>query len=90
MDKKVAVDGSIAGGAIIASATKTFAEGRPVALDGDPVTPHGTGLHAAATMQATSTSVIVEGKRVVRSGDSATCGDTVTDISCAQTVLAGD
>lgn len=88
--KKVAVNGSIAGGAIVSSATKTRANSNLIALHGDSVAPHGAGLHAAAVVIASTTKVFVEGKAVVRDGDLATCGDTVSGATCSPNVFAGD
>jgi uncharacterized Zn-binding protein involved in type VI secretion len=74
----VARNTDICGGAIIATATKTFVNGLLVARLGDTVTSHGTGPHAAATLVGCSLTVLVEGKGVCRFGDAATCGHTVS------------
>lgn len=79
--KKIARNGDTCGGAIISSATKTKVNGIFVALHGDAVTSHGTGLHAAATLIASTTTVKAEGKLVCRFGDSATCGHTISTAS---------
>lgn len=68
----------VGGGQVIATTLFTTSYGKKIARDGDSVTPHGVGPHAAATLIASQTQFIVEGKPVCRIGDSATCGDTIS------------
>ena len=70
---------STAGGVISSpgAPTVTFL-GSKVSLDGDEVTPHGTGIHAAATVVAgNNTTVFINGKLVIVRTDSATCAHSV-------------
>lgn len=66
------------GGKIIASATKMTVNGKPVALLLDKVADHGSGPHNSAALVTGSPKLTCEGKRVVRVGDGASCGHTVT------------
>lgn len=59
-------------------ATKVFIEGSKAALFGDNVSSHGSGLHAASTINSGSSKVFIEGKQAVRVGDTSTCGHSVT------------
>lgn len=77
----IARNGDTCGGAIIATATKTFVNGILVARLGDAVETHGTGPHAAATMVEASSTIFAEGIAVCRQGDHASCGDSVTTYS---------
>jgi uncharacterized Zn-binding protein involved in type VI secretion len=73
------VDGDlVGGGTVIATTVFTTSYGKKIARHGDAVTPHGIGPHAAATLIASQTQYVVEGKAVCRIGDSATCGDTIS------------
>lgn len=53
-------------------------EGALVVLLGDPVTPHGEGLHSAPTMAEASPWVTINGTPVCREGHRATCGHPTT------------
>ena len=72
------------GGAIISGASRTLAEGHPVARKGDPVS---CAQHGMQTIAGGSTTVLVEGKPVARVGDAISCGATI--VSGAGTVQAG-
>ena len=63
-------------GGIITSAgqSKFYVNGSLAIVHGDPVTPHGIGVHAGPTMIANTTKVFINGKAVVQAGDLATCG----------------
>ena len=74
----VARHGDPCGGTILATATKTFVNGIPVARLGDRVTAHGDGPHANATLVQASTTVFAEGIQVCRVGDAASCGHVIT------------
>ena len=66
-----------AGGIITNTAqSSVFVNGRVWAVQGAIVASHGTGPHAAATMQGASSTVRAGGSGVCRQGDSATCGHT--------------
>ncbi|MDD4242730.1 MAG: hypothetical protein PHG08_00320 [Bacilli bacterium] len=71
---------SVAGGVISGpgSNTVTFL-GSKVSLDGDAVTPHGTGLHAAPIVVATHNSTVTIGNiLVIVNTDLATCSHQVS------------
>ena len=68
-------DGDRAGGSIRGSASNVFIGGRPAALDGDPVMPHGKKRHKAGPrMRARTSNVFVNNKPICKAGDTATCG----------------
>ena len=77
--KSIARDGDIVGpgGKIISKAKNVFVGGKKVAIEGSPVTPHDSDPTHKATMKASS-SVFVNGRRVCRDGDKATCRHSVT------------
>jgi len=64
------------GGKIISKAKNVFIGGKKVAIEDSPVTPHDSDPTHKATMKASS-NVFVNGRRVCRDGDKATCGHTV-------------
>lgn len=83
MPKNVGKIGDVVGGGVLTGpglAPNVLVNGVPIALVGTPVTYHGLGLHAAATMVGAST-VLVNGIPVVGSGDLATCGDPLVATS---------
>lgn len=63
---------------MIASQSKVTADGRPVVVQGDGVTPHPPNPtlppHANATMAGASAKVFIGGVAAVRAGDAANCG----------------
>ena len=77
--RAIARDGDTVGpgGKIITKAKNVFIGGRKVAVEDSPVTPHDKDPTHIATMKATS-NVFVNGKRVCRDGDKATCRHSVT------------
>ena len=76
--RPIAREGDIVGpgGKIISKAKNVFIGGKKVAIEDSPVTPHDKDPTHIATMKATST-VFVNGKRVCRDGDKATCSPAV-------------
>jgi len=72
----VSRDNDSAGGDLIPTQDKVYANGEKIIRDGDPVAGHGIAPHASPTMIAGSNNVYVLGKAVVNAGDSATCGHT--------------
>jgi uncharacterized Zn-binding protein involved in type VI secretion len=78
---KVARNGDVCGGLIIATATKTYINGKLVARIGDSITSHGIGKHASATMVGGSSTVFAEGIGVCRLGDVASCGHAISTAS---------
>ena len=68
----------IAGGLLIATQSTVKANGNNIIKNGDPVTGHGSGVHASPTMIAGSNNVFVGGVAVCNAGDLATCGDAAT------------
>ena len=77
--RAIARDGDTVGpgGKIISKARNVFIGGKKVAIEDSPVTPHDKDPTHIATMKATS-NVFVNGKRVCRDGDKATCRHSVT------------
>ncbi|RYA23898.1 hypothetical protein CRU96_05685 [Malaciobacter halophilus] len=70
---RVGVDS--AGGVILGGGQNfVYANGALVAVDGDPVAPHGVAPHAAPVMIAGSKNVFINGIAVCNAGDLATCG----------------
>lgn len=68
-----------AGGTILGVLAPTvYVNGTPVSVVGDPVTPHGVGVHAGPTMATGSSTVFACGKPVCRAGDLASCGHPAT------------
>lgn len=51
-----------------------YANGSLVSVDADPVTPHGSGVHAGPVMIANSKQVFINGIPVCKEGNTATCG----------------
>jgi uncharacterized Zn-binding protein involved in type VI secretion len=80
----VGVDQDVAGGAVTATATRMTVGSKLVLRLGDPVAPHGTGVHATAVMAEASARLIVEGLGVCRLGDLASCGHALvaTGVRC--------
>jgi uncharacterized Zn-binding protein involved in type VI secretion len=62
-------------------AATVFAEGAPVSVVGDSVSPHGEPPHVAATIISGSATVFAEGKPVVVQG--------LSTASCAHVVNTG-
>ena len=78
---------STAGGPIIGPGAPTvLVNGTPVSVLGDAVTPHGDSVHASAKIVSSSFTVLAQGKGIVRSGDSASCGHFV---SAGSNVIVG-
>ena len=83
----VARDGDLCGGAIKATAIKTFVNGKKVARIGDKVEQHGDSPHDDATLtEARDDSLvfnrpIVEGMPAALEGDKATCGHAISQAS---------
>lgn len=61
--------------------SKVYVEGKLAAVLGDTVAYHGVSPHNNATMTESSTKVYFGGKKVVRSGDKASCNHTATGSS---------
>lgn len=77
MNKKIAVNGDIAGGAVASSTTKMIVNGKGVIRLGDHVTSHGDSPHDAAVMAQATSGLSVGGIPVCRDGDLASCGDAI-------------
>lgn len=89
MVAKLGGGGTLVGGRapiIGPGAPTVIAEGLPVSVLGDDVTPHGEPPHAKARIIMSSFTVFANGRGVVRQGDLASCGDTVISQS---TVFVG-
>ena len=82
-----------AGGAATGASTTVLVNGRGVVYPGSSVTPHpccgapGCEIHCVAVVVGPgSSTVLVEGKRVIRQGDSDICGHSrmtaSTDVIC--------
>ena len=67
-------DKNNAGGAISQGDSSVTVNGLAIAVNSNPVTPHGGGPHSNAKTKATQSSVFVNGKPVVVTGDKDTCG----------------
>ena len=69
----------VAGGTIIGGGqASVYVNGALAVVLGDPVTPHGPGLHGAPFMAEASSSVFINGIPVCREGDAANCGHTAS------------
>ena len=77
----VARDSDACGGSIIGSGYTVFVNGKPAALVGDPITPHGDSPHTTSRLVSRSGSVYFQGKSVARSGDVASCGHSISTSS---------
>ena len=71
----------IAGGLLIATQSTVKANGANVIVNANPVTGHGSGVHASPIMIAGSNNVFVGGIKVCNAGDFATCGHPATGSS---------
>jgi uncharacterized Zn-binding protein involved in type VI secretion len=58
-----------------------YIEGRPIAVIGTPVSPHGNNPHRTAVMVSGSPNVFAGNIPVCRAGDVASCGDTLRTLS---------
>jgi len=58
-----------------------YANDSLVSVNGDPVAPHGVGVHAGPVMIAGSNNVFVNGIAVCNEGDLATCGHSASGSS---------
>lgn len=77
MADQVAIDGSIAGGAISATGTRCLVGGEPVAVVGDVVLGHGDSPHDSVTMSEGSSRLVIGTDLVCFAGNLATCGHQV-------------
>lgn len=77
MSSNIAVVGvdKVSTGLILDGSTKVFLSGKNVAVVGSHVADHGS--HTNVTMTQGSATVYVEGKKLCRKGDLASCGDTI-------------
>lgn len=55
-----------------------FIDAQPVVVKGDPVTPHGVGVHASPVMAEGSDYWTLNGVPVCRAGHLASCGHPTT------------
>lgn len=67
-----------AGGVLLEGDETVLVNGAAFAFDGVSVARHGDAPHSSPTMIASTGSVFVGGIPVIREGDSATCGHTVS------------
>ena len=73
------VNQDTAGGTIIGILAPTvFVNGKPIAVKGANVEPHGSGPHGSPKMQDHSGTVFANGIEICRAGDTATCGHPAT------------
>ena len=68
-------------------APNVFINGKPIALRGATVTPHGVGSHSNSILDGSSLTLYVNGIPVCREGDLASCGHPIT--SGSSTVFSG-
>jgi len=68
-----------AGGPILAqnAARNVFVNGAPIALEFDPITPHGQDQHAAASILTGAPNVLVNGIPVATTSSSTSCGHPI-------------
>lgn len=73
-------DTNTAGGVATVGASTVFVEGAQAMLPGSAVTPHGCcgakgcGAHCSAQTKGGSSTVFVEGKKILNTDDIDTCG----------------
>lgn len=80
--------GAVLGPGSLAGGTPVYAEGAPVSLLGDTVSPHGDPPHSSSLLLTGSSTVFGPGGLpLVRQGDPATCGHVATG---SVTVIVGD
>ena len=61
------------------SASTVYADGKPVALMGDKVAPHGKAPHSSATLtQNPAKKVLADGKQPAKAGTLASCKHSVS------------
>jgi|688.fasta_scaffold139597_5 uncharacterized Zn-binding protein involved in type VI secretion len=63
-------------GRILGGVSSVIVNGRPIAVVGNKLTPHGKGKHAKSMVQKGSGSVFAGGKKVTYVGATDDCGDT--------------
>lgn len=78
MSKKLVRVGDVnsGGGRVLSGESSLRVNGKPVAVDGSPVSGHGRGPHAHARCRASVSSVTVKGKRLIFVDDVDSCGHT--------------
>ena len=77
---RVTVD--VAGGVLSAPlAPNVFVNGKPIAVVGTPITPHGKFPHSGAKMASGSPNVFAGGKPICGSTDLASCGHSLVSTS---------
>lgn len=69
-------DRNVAGGAILQGDTSVRVNGKAIAVENMPVSGHsnGKGAHVHARTRASRSDIRVNGKRIVTSDDTDTCG----------------
>lgn len=77
-------DKNNAGGSVITGDNTVFLNGKPIAVDGSPVSNHpappfGKGSHPASRCRATEKNIRVNGKAIILVGDQDTCRHTRID-----------
>lgn len=76
------VEQDIAGGVLMTPIVpNVFIEGKPIAVVGTVVTPHGRSPHDVVTMIQGSPNVYAGGKPVCGTGDLASCGHPLVSTS---------
>jgi len=63
-------------GRILSGVSSVQVNGRPIAVVGKPISPHGKGPHSVAKVQKGSSTVFAGGIAVTYVGASDTCGHT--------------
>lgn len=63
-------------GKILAGVPSVQVNGKPIAVLGNPLTPHGRGKHGSSQVQQGSGSVFAGGKGVTYIGAQDNCGDS--------------
>lgn len=79
MARVALVGSSTAGGGVVLNGSSTVKiDGRPVALVGSSIAPHGKAPHSNSRITSGSSTVFIGGVPVARVGDSTLCGHPVS------------
>ena len=66
------------GGVVLNGSSQVRVDGRPVAVVGSSIAPHGKAPHSNSRITSGSSTVVVGGLPVARVGDSTLCGHPVS------------
>lgn len=89
MSKAARKESDIAGGKIRTGRLSVIVNDRPIATEGDIVSPHGPGLHQASVIVGYNpNNVFAEDRPVACKGDATSCGHAISTGS--SNVYVGD